>query len=162
MVNNSTSRGREAAYSHASLPHTSLPQTQDSGVLSSTTNLLEKRHDSGHEIITAAQSSNILYTSASEAMICNCPPGSCRRNGRCCAGCPGSQDVCESEDPHTLTELACIDQQQQNDFIRRDGMLMQTDFSTDNFSGPELSFTPHVQHHNPNHPDVTCCHVKCS
>lgn len=61
----------------------------------------EESHMSGDN--QANSLSNILYTSASEALICTCPPGSCRAHGKCCSSCPGAQDVCEEKPLLTIT-----------------------------------------------------------
>lgn len=45
--------------------------------------------------------SNILFTSASQANICTCPPGRCSKNG-CCDNCPGAKDVCAPSPPSPL------------------------------------------------------------
>lgn len=42
--------------------------------------------------------SNIIYTSAVEANICTCPPGTCQKDGTCCSSCPSGSmcETCES------------------------------------------------------------------
>uniref|UniRef100_T1JSB9 C2H2-type domain-containing protein n=1 Tax=Tetranychus urticae TaxID=32264 RepID=T1JSB9_TETUR len=39
---------------------------------------------------------NIIFGAATQADICKCDPGQCRKNGLCCPGCPG-EDMCIEE-----------------------------------------------------------------
>lgn len=57
---------------------------------------------------TRSTLSNILYASASEALICTCPPGTCRQHGRCCSSCPGAQDVCDNQEKPLMSITASV------------------------------------------------------
>lgn len=63
--------------------------------------------------LSVNEGSNILFTSASEANICTCPPGTCQKGmSGCCNNCPGAQDVCEPSpsSPDIKHEDTVVDQ----------------------------------------------------